>query len=363
MEATSTKILHYFESQGIKSAEYGDMKIIPVYTDKQNEIEILANGAGLRVLSNYSIIELRGKDSLDFLHRITTNSVKDLKKEGITQTIFTSEKGRILSLSTILNFDTYQFLVVGRANKERIMRWITKYIIADDVIISDADERFNILELSGAQANSVITLVCGSTVNEIEENSFRVFNAEGILFFLAKLKDFMGRIKFYILADYENSVKLIEYMKENSGIFHYGMIGEDSYHEYRIRMGIPAAPNELNDQFNPHEAKITHLIDFKKGCYIGQEVIARLDSYDKVQKYLTGVNFYEPIEKDQHFVLFDNEDNEAGIVTSAVFSEKLNRSIGLAYVKKNFCTPGTELIARNSQKTTKVTTQDLPFAK
>lgn len=363
MSNDSAKLLEYFRTQNIESKEYNGITSIPFYSAVEQELEALYYGAAIRVMFNYTLIELKGKDSLDFLHRITTNSVKELKKEEVTQTIFTTEKGRILSVSTVLNFDTYQFLVVGVSNKERVLGWINKYVIADDVKVEDASERYNLLELSGSQSNSFMTLICGNAINEIQTNSFKVFNAEGILFFLARLVDFNGRDKYWILADDDNSIKLINFMKENHGIFNFRLIGEEAYHEYRIGMGIPVAPNELNDQFNPHEAKLTHLIDFKKGCYIGQEVIARLDTYDKIQKVLTGVHFEEPIKTDQHFVLFDNDENEVGLVTSSVNSRKFNKSIGLAYIRKNYLQPGTMLIARNSEKVTKATVQELPFKK
>lgn len=361
MDTGSTKLIEYFESQNIAVQEYNGIKAVPVYSSVKQELETLNNGAALRILFNYSIIELRGKDSLDFLHRITTNSLKDLKKEEVAQTIFTSEKGRILSVATVLNFDAYQFLIVGKSNKERVQGWISKYIIADDVKSEDAGSRFNVMELSGSQADSFMMLVCGNIINEIKPNSFKVINAEEILFFLVKIIDFSGRSKYLILAEDDNSVKLINFMKANHGIFNFGLVGEEAYHEYRIKSGIPAAPNEINDQYNPHEAKLIHLVDFEKGCYIGQEVIARLDSYDKVQKSLTGVLFDEPIETNQHFILHDSEDKEIGVVTSAVNSTILNKSIGLAYIRKNYLQPGTILTARNSEKVTKATVQELPF--
>lgn len=363
MDNSTEKILEFFEKQNVKIKYNNGVKLIAGFSDLEKELEILHYGAALRILSNYSLLELKGSDSLDFLHRITTNSVKDLKKEEIVQTIFTTEKGRILSVATVFNFDTYQFLVVGKSNKERVSGWINKYIIADDVQVNDASFRFNLLELSGPQSESFITLVCGSIVNDIKPNSFKVIHTEGILFFLAKIIDFNGRSKFWILAEQENTIKLINYMKENHGIFNFGLVGEDAYHEYRIKMGIPAAPNEINDQYNPHEAKLIHLVDFKKGCYIGQEVIARLDTYEKVQKSLTGVSFEQPINSDQHFVLLDENEQEVGIVTSAVHSSRLNKAIGLAYIRKNFIEPGTVLTARNNEMVTKVTVQELPFKK
>jgi folate-binding protein YgfZ len=252
---------------------------------------------------------------------------------------------------------------VGKSNKERVLGWINKYIIADDVVMSDATGRFNIMELSGPQSGSFITLVCGNIVNDISTNMFKVVNAEEILFFLSKITDFNGRDKYWILADDDNTIKLINYMKENYGIFNFGLIGEEAYYEFRISMGIPAAPNEINDKYNPHEANLIHLVDFKKGCYIGQEVIARLDTYSKVQKYLTGINFEDPVTAAHNFVLLDEKENEVGIVTSSVNSSRLNKPIGLAYINKNFTAPGTVLIAKNSEKVTKATVQELPFKK
>ncbi len=363
MENSTDKILEFFETQNVKINEKNGIKFIAGFSDVEKELEILYNGAALRILSNYAIIELVGNDTLDFLHRITTNSVKNLQKEEIVQTIFTTEKGRILSVATILNFGSYQFLVIGKSNKERVTGWINKYIISDDIKVNDASYRFNILELSGEESDSFITLLAGSIANEIKPNSFKVINSEGILFFLAKITDFNGRNKYWILAEHENSIMLIDYMKENHGIFNFGLIGEDAYHEYRIKLGIPAAPNEINDQYNPLEAGMLHLVDFKKGCYIGQEVIARLDTYDKFQNYLNGVIFEHPIESDQHFMLLDNEEQEVGIVTSAVQSSEHKSSIGLAYIKKNFNEPGTILTAKNNENVTRVTVQELPFKK
>ena len=64
-------------------------------------------------------------------------------------------------------------------------------------------------------------------------------------------------------------------------------------------------PVKLNSDFNPHEARLLNAVDFKKGCYIGQEVIARLDTYDKVQRYLFGVIFLKPVDQNDKYLLFD----------------------------------------------------------
>jgi len=357
-------LIEYFESKGYASIADSDYKFIKLYTNVEKELEALYSGIGLRNISHLGLIELKGKDVLEFLHRITTNSVKDLPKEGVTKTIFTTEKGRIIGLGVLLNFEDYQLLVCGRKNKAKILSWIRKYVITDDVQINDANVKYSLLELCGPQADSFITLVTGNFANDMEPNTFRIVHTENILFFLVKLVDEMGRTKFWMLGDYENSKKLIDYMLENKGAYDFTLIGEDAYNSYRIEQGIPAAPNELNDNFNPHEAGLIEFIDFKKGCFIGQEVIGRLDVNDKIQWQISGITFSEPVKNDEQLTLVDEKGNEAGIITSSANSSKLKEYIGLAYIKKQFLGNNTKLSAKNSSsKSIPVEVHSLPFIK
>lgn len=363
MNNTNNDLMTHFESLGYKTEQLNGCKTIPQFVTPEEECFSLNNGVGLKYLNSYGIIELKGNDSLDFLHRITTNSLKEINKEEIRKTIFTNEKGRILGVASVFNFESYLLLITGNSNKPKLLSWINKYIIGDDVTVSDASHRFNILELLGPQADSFIMLICGNAANELSENTFKVVNADGILFFLAKIKDLNGNNKYWILADDDNGKKLIDYMIANKGPFNFNLIGDVTFDIHRIERGIPADPNEINDSFNPHEAKLIDLVDFKKGCYIGQEVIARLDTYDKVQKYLMGVIFPESIESDERFTLLDKEEQEVGVITSIGYSLRMKKHIGLAYIKRQFADCGTKLLAKNDNRKLEVTVNELPFTK
>lgn len=363
-EDKNVELIQFLESRGFPSLAIDGYKVISHYTSLEKELDAIYHGVALRNISHQGIIELKGKDSLDLLHRIATNSVQSLPKEGIKNTIFTSEKGRIIGLTTLMNFENYQLLVCDRASKLKVMSWIKKYVISDDVEVNDANSKYNILELVGPQANSFATLVCGSVVDEIQPNSFKIIHTENILFFIIKLAGERNRNKFWFLADLENTKRLYNYMNENKGVFNFSMIGEDAYEIYRIEQGIPSAPNELNDDYNPHEAGLVDYVDFKKGCYIGQEVIARLQTYDKVQKRLVGVKFSQPTNNGSEYILVNEEGNEIGKVTSVVNSPKLNKQIGLAYIRNSHIQPGSKLNVKNSDNgSSQVEIQPLPFVK
>jgi folate-binding protein YgfZ len=365
MQGLDTKpidLVEYFSSKGYVSVSVDGYKVINNYNSKAHEIESLYSGVGLRNISHYGIIELKGKDVLDFLHRISTNSTKDLPKAHTDITVFTTDKGRIIGVGRLINFEDYQLLVCSRENKPKVMSWIRKYVINDDVHVNDVNGKYNLLELSGPQADSFMSLICGDVINDIQKDSFKIMHADNLLFFLIKLLDERGHFKFWLLADLENSKRLIEKMVEYDGPFDFSLVGEDAYNTFRIEQGIPAAPNELNDDYNPHETRLMKYVDNKKGCYIGQEIVERLSTYDKVQKYLSGVKFSEEITGDEPVPLFSSDGNEVGHVTSLTHSVKLNRQIGLAYIRKAYAEDGTILKAKtNSGNELDVTVCALPF--
>lgn len=357
-------IMQYFDALGYKYYFVNGKKNIRIFTTLEEELNSLYKGVGLRDISNSGILELNGNDVLDFLHRISTNKLKELPVETVGKTIFTNEKGRVIDTAVIMNFGDHQLLISSEEHKQKIANWISKYVITDDVKINNPENKYTLLELLGPQADSFITLVCGNVVNEIIENKFKAIRSEGIIFFLIKMQDKIGNPKYWILADQENGLGLVKYMINNKGPFDFSLIGENSYNCYRVDMGIPSAPNEINDEYNPHEAGIIDLVSFTKGCYIGQEVIARLDTYDKVQKYLKGISFSEPVETNGYYDLFDDKGNEAGKITSTAYSLKNKQNIGLAYIRKAYQEEGTELTARNSSgQNIKVVVKNIPVKK
>lgn len=363
-EEKNSQLIEHLESLGFASLPVDGYKVINQYSTIEEELDSLYNGVALRNISHQGIIELKGKDALDLVHRIGTNNIKDLPKEGVRKTIFTSEKGRIIGLTTLMNFENYQLLVCDRISKLKVMSWIRKYVISDDVQVNEANSKYNLLELSGPQAESFATLICGNVVNDIQLNSFKIMHTENILFFLIKLPSERSKNKFWFLADFENSKRLIAFMKENKGVFNFNMVGEAAYNIYRTEFGLPVAPNELNDEYNPLELGLEALIDFNKGCYIGQEVIARLQTYNKVQKKFVGLKFNGPLEfSNGSLTLYDNE-NEIGKLTSYTYSYKLKTYIGLAIIRNSHSTPGSRILIKlPDNKTFSAEVNLLPFIK
>ncbi|HEX7573278.1 MAG TPA: tRNA-modifying protein YgfZ, partial [Bacteroidota bacterium] len=120
-------------------------------------------------------------------------------------------------------------------------------------------------------------------------------------------------------------------------------IGRKAYEGFRIDRGIPAAPGELNDAFNPFECGLRDSISFTKGCYIGQEVIARLDTYGKIRRHLTRVASPARLPGPLPLLMLKN-GAEAGTLTSMTEIPFGGKYLGLAVVRNDLA-PGDTLAA------------------
>jgi folate-binding protein YgfZ len=116
--------------------------------------------------------------------------------------------------------------------------------------------------------------------------------------------------------------------------------GDHAFHTARVMRGVPSPGNELSDRVNPLEAGLGRFISFTKGCYIGQEVIARLDSYDKLQRRLVRLAAYGDLRPGDTLTV---KGKKAGEVTSVAALSTTRERIALGFVRRGSWEPGTEL--------------------
>ena len=316
------------------------------FSSPEEQYVSLTKGVGLRKISEKGITEVKGNDALDYLHRISTNSIKNLEKNFYAKTIFTTEKGRIIDRVGIINFGDTLLLLGSAANQSKVAGWIRKYIIQDDVKVINYDNRFLFFELAGPQADSFIRLIVGNEINKIELNQYKEYFVEEMHLYILKTKDSLGNYKYGIFAPPVYAKKMVNYMVENKGFFDFNLISDEVYNAYRVESAHPAAPNELNDQYNPLELNLTEELCGKKGCYVGQEVLARLDSYDKVQRELYRVSFKSEPDTNGRYILYDIYNVPSGEITSVARNPVTGNYTGLAVVKKNSLNTGEKISAK-----------------
>jgi folate-binding protein YgfZ len=287
------------------------------------------------------VLRATGADRLDLLHRLSTNATRDLQAGQETSTILTSDKGRIVEVVRVLAFDQHLLLVLNDAEAERARLFLDRYTIMDDFVAEDVSSSYTVLGLYGTGARSIVSsLIGGEAPNAGSFGHVALEEGEFIALRDARLNGSSG---FLLLVSAALAESLMEQLR-GAGVIE---IDEATYQTLRIESGIPVAESELSEQYNPLEAGLSTMISWTKGCYIGQEVIARLDTYDKVQRHLVGLLFDGELAVggDETIELLSDEGKKIGLVTSAAWSPALDRPIALAYVRTQHAIPGTTLEA------------------
>ncbi len=331
-ESIDKNLNDYLKSRFI-DAVLDDSEKILIYDKFDSELTKLKNGVVIRNMSDKDFYNLYGNDVFDFLHRISTNSIKDLSSNEKVETLFLNEKGRLIDDTTLIKTDYEAILIANMDPNSKLERWIERYIISEDIKLVKNSGKYFLLEFWGPQAESYLTLICGKFVDALTFKNVVNVNVEGLIFKIYKNKTPDGEVYFSLLGDMLISTRLIEYLLNHNRIFDLGMIGEAAFDYFRIKKGYPKFPNEINVDFNPHEINLMHKVDDKKGCYIGQEVIARLETYDKVQKEMVGLIFEEFYDVIQPLEIFETNEKIGKVTSICKFGN--NKKIGIGLVKKN----------------------------
>lgn len=278
----------------------------------------------------------KGNDRLDLIHRLSTNDVNSLPKYGVRKTILTSDKGRIIDVLTLYNFGDFVLAACSPGNSASVINHLDKYIIMDDFKVENMLGTHGIILFHGEDIDRYVQEVTGLDFNTLTTEDFKILQSDGRDSIIHRYDDaFDGLIFIYSLEDekyYFNKLfdeKLVEKYAVRE-------TDEKEYETKRILSGIPKFANELNEQTNPLECGLENLVSFTKGCYIGQEVISRLDTYDKVSKHMIGIKFNDKLNGSlalQPKITLD--DIECGFVSSYTYSENYG-GIGLAFVRTPF---------------------------
>ena len=283
------------------------------------------------------IIVIKGADKLDLLHRISTNDLAGLAPGSSRGTIFISEKGRIIDYVRILVFDDCLWMLASPGKEELVMSWIEKYTIMEDVSVSLLAPSRTILTLFGPKSVSLCNSVYPSMASSPGHHCSGMFGGIRVTVDYDDSFAFDQVDVFVLPSDVEPCQTRLNEANPTVPV----MTAEE-YDCFRIVHGVPQNIVELSDLFNPYEVNLRQFISFTKGCYIGQEVIARLDTYDKIQKHLVALIFKEPLKIEGQAEIVIGSD-KAGWVTSVSAVPKRGTYPALAVLKREFCLPGLQV--------------------
>ncbi len=284
--------------------------------------QIRSGGAGFYE-QRRGLIAVWGKEAVPFLDGMISNDMKTLEDDQQMLAAFPNAQGRLLAVVRVLRQGERFLIDTEEATREKVFNNLFRFTYAGDFFVEDLSEQYRYFEEFGSKAEPPAS-------------------AGGIVFTAGRARTFAVP-----LANELESVA----------------INDDRYETLRIESGIPKYGVDMDETTIVPELGLDGMISYNKGCYIGQEIIARIHFRGHVAKRLTGLilegtrTFLSADEDADRNVRVPLDGKPAGRITSVTYSPKLERTIALAYVRYDYLADGTELVVGQSHAQVKA----LPF--
>jgi folate-binding protein YgfZ len=296
--------------------------------------ERFAMGSVALLDKNYrAYLAFTGPDRVRYLNAILTNNVKDLEAGAGSVSLLLNPQGRILAEIETYAFEDRLFCVSYAMIRQRLIEWLDKYIIMDDVTLRDETERFGTLALEGPKAAEVVQKLTGLELAALGEFSLTETKVDGIACRLGKRSP-GGVAGGEFLAERRDLEKLwgaLEAAVRRTG---GGSMGYRALSARRLAQGIPWFGYDFGEQQIPHEAGLEQShISYTKGCYTGQEIVERVRSRGQVNRVRVLLKFDRSELPGAGAALFA-DGKEIGRVTRSAFSHALGAAIGMGYVRR-----------------------------
>ncbi len=264
--------------------------------------------------SDPGVIELAGKDRLELLHRMSTADLLELAPFHVRQTVFTDPLGRTIDVVWVLTRDQDLVLLTNPGKEVQLRAWLRKHIFfQDQVSLVAAQPGWALWGVYGPTAVQALAgLHCPAPSND-------------------QIVAFQGGLAWSVSTPVPGFRALIHPGVDLSGWEQLGggAAEAEAYEVHRVEAGLPEAGREILDDSIPLEVGLASAVSFSKGCYTGQEIIARMESRGKLAKRLAGITL--PHSAQSGSTLQQN-GRTIGTLTSVVESPRFGW-IGLAVVK------------------------------
>jgi folate-binding protein YgfZ len=341
-----------------------ETELVSDYGDPLAEYAALTSTAGLLDLSFRGRFCLTGADRVRLLNGQVTQDVKALTPFSGCRAAFCTAKGRLVAEAHIFALQEELLLDVEPGATTALLARLEHHIVADDVQGVDVAPFYNLLSLQGPAADAVVR--SAGWFPELPDAPLKVVKATvpewGEVYLVRRSRIGGAGLEVFVPTEFT----AVAYTALFAAVRVAGgrAVGFKALEWARIEAGIPRFGVDMDETNLPPETGMERdAISYSKGCYTGQETIARLRTYGQVSKALRGLALPDsittlPVRGD----VLVHDGRDIGKITSAIHSPRLERNIALGYVRKECNAPGTELrVRRASGEEFAATVVETPF--
>jgi glycine cleavage system T protein len=333
------------------------------YGDMAAEHRAVREAVGLADLSHRGKIRVTGDDRVKWLQSVISNDILPLQPGQGRYSSLLTHKGKMLTYFRLyLQADAVMVEDVGEIG-DATFQALRKFLLyGTNAKMENCRESWGLLLVSGPKAPAVIRSAFGVDVADLTPVNFVTAQIGGQTALVMRTEE-TGEIDLEVMLPADGLPAAWGSLLEAGTALGIKAIGSQAREALRIEAGIPKAGTELNEEIVPPEANLEgKAFSLTKGCYPGQEVVARMDTYGNVRRRLVGLSLKDSVVPPTGARLFSG-DREVGWVSSAVYSPQLKTPIALAFPLRDFGKPGTMLTVEIEGQRHEAAVTSLPFYK
>lgn len=248
------------------------------FSGKSAELHALLHGAGVFDLGYRTFLRAVGKDRVRWLNGMITQAVKTMTPGQVGYTLVLNAQGRIQGDGDVFGYEDYLLLETDRAESERLLTHLRRYIIMDDVKLEELDAAMTAIGIAGPNVAGILEKL-GESVPEV--GTFRAGQVAGIDVTLVHgWSPVVTRLEIHVPAE---QVLRVWQALVTEGATPCGIAAME---DFRVLEGRPLYDVDFSDKHLPQETNLDRALNFTKGCYIGQEIVERIRSRATVHRSL-----------------------------------------------------------------------------
>lgn len=331
------------------------------YGDAEAEYRAVRQAVGVADLSHRGKVRVTGDDRVKWLQSVISNDILPLQPGQGRYSSFLTHKGKMLTYFRVyVQADAVMLEDVGEIG-DATYQALRKFLLyGTKAKMENCAETWGLLLVSGPKAATVIKAAFGSDVAELKPVDFISATIGGHTALVIRTEE-TGESDYEVLLPADGLTAAWERVVDAGQTYGIRPVGSQAREALRIEAGIPKAGPELNEDVVPPEANLEgKAFSLTKGCYPGQEVVARMDTYGSVRRHLVGLVLKDGTVPPHKSKLFSG-DREVGWISSAAKSPHLGRIVALGFPLRDFSKAGTELTVEVDGQRIAATVQALPL--
>ena len=344
-------------------ANYGDLLL--------EYAAVRESGIGLIDLSARGRILVSGSEAVPFLNGLITNDMKTLAVNSWMPAAFPNVQGRLIASVRVVRLKDEEsdknvspaFLIdTEPATHDPVLKTIERFTLAGDFRVTDITTQTALLSVQGSKATDVVRSVLGEAAAGIGANraiQIRGQQSEATSDVTVVSATHTAADGFDLLVNSDQAASVWDAFQAAGA----RPVGYDALEILRIEAGLPRYGVDMDETNVVTEAALDDAVSYTKGCYVGQEIIARIKYRGHVAKKLSGLAFDQAVKVAGSAIVRSPDGKDIGRITSKTYSPHLGRTIALGYLKYDYLAPETSVQVISGTEEFEARVTELPFVR